>query len=133
MSDPAYFLPIVYDSTVGEACLKFGQIYRRSWGMYISMKDKGRIRQVLANWPEQDVRVICVSSGGRILGLGDLGANGISLSASCSCTLLARACLQKGSFQSCSTLERITANCSATRSISGCVKRDPHWKKSTRL
>ena len=79
MSDPAYFLPILYDPTVGEACLKFGHIYRRPNGMYISMNQKGRVHEVLKNWPEKDVRVICVSYGGRILGLGDLGANGMGI------------------------------------------------------
>src|SRR5205823_5478128 len=66
MSDPARFLPIVYDPTVGEACLKFGHIYRHPRGMYVSIKNKGRVRQVLANWPVKDVRVICVSTGERI-------------------------------------------------------------------
>ena len=61
MSDPAYFLPILYDPTVGEACLKFGHIYRRPHGMYISMNQKGRIHEVLKNWPEKDVRVICAT------------------------------------------------------------------------
>ena len=79
MADPAYFLPILYDPTVGEACLTFGHIYRRPRGMYISMNQKGRIQKVLNNWTEKDVRVICVSSGGRILGLGDLGANGMGI------------------------------------------------------
>jgi malate dehydrogenase (oxaloacetate-decarboxylating)(NADP+) len=79
MSDPARFLPIVYDPTVGEACLKFGHIFRRPRGMYLSLKHKGRIKEVLGNWPRRDVRVICVSSGGRILGLGDLGANGMGI------------------------------------------------------
>jgi malate dehydrogenase (oxaloacetate-decarboxylating)(NADP+) len=79
MSDPARFLPIVYDPTVGEACLKFGHIYRRPRGMYVSLKHKGRVRNVLENWPKKDVRVICVSTGGRILGLGDLGANGMGI------------------------------------------------------
>ncbi|HEY6535533.1 MAG TPA: NAD-dependent malic enzyme [Candidatus Nitrosocosmicus sp.] len=79
MADPAYFLPILYDPTVGEACLTFGHIYRRPRGMYISMNQKGRIQKVLNNWTEKDVRVICVSSGGRILGLGDLGTNGMGI------------------------------------------------------
>ncbi len=79
MSDPARFLPIVYDPTVGEACLKFGHIIRRPRGMYLSLKHKGRVKEVLRNWPRKDVRVICVSSGGRILGLGDLGANGMGI------------------------------------------------------
>ena len=79
MSDPARFLPILYDPAVGEACLKFGHIYRRPRGMYVSVKHQGRMAQVLRNWPVSDVRVICVSSGGRILGLGDLGANGMGI------------------------------------------------------
>jgi malate dehydrogenase (oxaloacetate-decarboxylating)(NADP+) len=79
MSDPAYFLPILYDPTVAEACIKFGHIYRRPHGMYISINQKGRISEVLRNWLEKDVRVICATSGGRILGLGDLGANGMGI------------------------------------------------------
>ena len=79
MSDPARFLPIVYDPTVGEACLKFGHIYRRPRGMYLSVEHKGHMAEVLRNWPVSDVRVICVSSGGRILGLSDLGANGMGI------------------------------------------------------
>ena len=79
MSDPARFLPIVYDPTVGEACLKFGHIFRRPRGLYLSLRSKGRIKSILANWPQKDVRVICATSGGRILGLGDLGANGMGI------------------------------------------------------
>jgi malate dehydrogenase (oxaloacetate-decarboxylating)(NADP+) len=79
MADPTRFLPIVYDPTVGEACLKFGHIYRRTRGMYVSMKRKGHVRDVLRNWPERDMRFICVTTGERILGLGDLGANGMGI------------------------------------------------------
>ncbi len=79
MSDPTRFLPIVYDPTIAEACLKFGHIYRRPRGMYLSITRKGHVKDVLGNWPVKDVRVICVTDGGRILGLGDLGANGISI------------------------------------------------------
>jgi malate dehydrogenase (oxaloacetate-decarboxylating)(NADP+) len=79
MSEPARFLPIVYDPTIGEACLKFGHIYRRTRGMYLSITHKGRVKEVLRNWPVKDVRVICVTDGGRILGLGDLGANGMGI------------------------------------------------------
>ena len=61
MSDPARFLPIVYDPTIAEACLKFGHIYRRARGMYLSITRKGHVKDVLRNWPVQDVRVICVT------------------------------------------------------------------------
>ena len=79
MADPAYFLPIVYDPTVGEACLKFGHIYRQTRGMYLSMTRRGKVKEVLRNWPQKDIRIICVTDGGRILGLGDLGANGAGI------------------------------------------------------
>jgi malate dehydrogenase (oxaloacetate-decarboxylating)(NADP+) len=79
MSDPARFLPIVYDPTIGEACLKFGHIYRQARGMYLSITRRGKVKEVLRNWPQKDVRFICVTDGGRILGLGDLGANGAGI------------------------------------------------------
>ena len=79
MSDPARFVPIVYDPTVADACLTFGHILRRARGMYITRNMKGRIAQVLRNWPTKDVRFVCVSTGGRILGLGDIGANGMGI------------------------------------------------------
>ncbi len=79
MSDPARFVPIVYDPTIADACLAFGHIYRRPRGMYLTRDMKGRMAEVLHNWPVRDVRFICVSSGGRILGLGDIGANGMGI------------------------------------------------------
>ena len=79
MSDPARFLPIVYDPTIGEACLKFGHLFRGPRGMYLSIKRRGHVKEILRNWPQKDVRFICVTDGGRILGLGDLGANGMGI------------------------------------------------------
>jgi hypothetical protein len=69
--------PLIYTPTVGQACQEFGERFRRPRGMYFTEDDRGQMASMVYNWPNNDVHVIVVTDGSRILGLGDLGANGM--------------------------------------------------------
>lgn len=79
MNNLEEMMPLIYTPTVGKACQEFQHIFRAPRGFYVSLQDRGRVREIMQNWPHKGARIIVVTDGERILGLGDLGADGMGI------------------------------------------------------
>lgn len=75
-------MPLVYTPTIGDVCLQYSTLYSRPEALYISIKQRKSIRTILRNWPHPNPEICVVTDGSRILGLGDLGVNGVGISVS---------------------------------------------------
>lgn len=79
MDNMQELMPVIYTPTVGQACQEYSRIFSEPRGIFITKNDRGNIKNILRNWPQKNIKVIVVTDGERILGLGDLGANGMGI------------------------------------------------------
>ena len=82
MDNVAELMPLVYTPTIGDVCLQYSTLYTRPEALYISIKQRKSIATILRNWPYPNPSICVVTDGSRILGLGDLGVNGVGISVS---------------------------------------------------
>ena len=79
MNNIEEMMPLIYTPTVGAACEAFQHVFRRPRGFYVSARDQGNVKKILQNWPHKDAKIIVITDGERILGLGDLGVQGMGI------------------------------------------------------